>query len=50
MLRVQGLDCDNSNVDVDAVLQQIAGTISDFYDREFERYAAGISVQDCLRW
>jgi hypothetical protein len=45
----QGLDSDNANVDVDAVLEQIAGTISNFYDKEFERYASGISVQDCIR-
>ena len=46
---LQGLDSDNANIDVDAVLQQIAGTISNFYDKEFERYASNISVQDCLR-
>ncbi len=46
---LQGLDSDNANIDLDAVLEQIAGTIHNFYDKEFERYASGISVQDCLR-
>jgi len=45
---LQGLDVDNANIDVDAVLEQIADTMSNFYDKEFERYASSISVQDCL--
>ncbi len=46
---LQGLDGDNANIDLDTMLEQIAGTIHNFYDKEFERYASGISVQDCLR-
>ena len=46
---LQDLDGDNANIDIDAVLEDIADKMSNFYDKEFERYASSISVQDCLR-